>query len=242
MATPDFSQLKSVLKHCINKDSYSQSCLKSHNEALDGLIQKINLYETSQYEKITREEKISFWINSYIVWLLQILSDLPKEQKMLSHDAPELTKFKLVILGKDMSLRDIQSYIWSNFRDERLLFLMSEGTVSSPSIPTKVITKVNLDKVLNETIPQFIRNPANVLLYKRKLMLNPLFKERARWFVFNYGGSEGKQKKGISAEQVSVVSFLYFHADKEELKSGLEAMDFKIAYFPRNNTLRNANR
>ncbi len=142
------------------------------------------------------------------------------------------------MLGESFSLAGMQERIWREFKDERLLFLLPNGTVSSSPLPSDILEADEVETAALESTFIFTRDPGNVRFLKKRLWLHPMFKKWKKAFLLNYGGSTLKKAKDISPEELAVINFLYQHGENEEKRSALEALDFKVYYLPEKNELR----
>lgn len=236
--SPDFSKLDILLSDCVEKGDLKPSCLKKHEPLLETLVSAISLYDKAQYDSLNREAKIAFRLNSYLVWLLDILSGLAPNETVFSEKDGRFNRYELLVFGESLSLRKMQNRIWDEFRDERLLLIMPDGAQSGPPFPSQAFTPPETEKRTAQIVLFFVRDPENVRLEKKRLWLNPIFKRWAPKFVFNYGGSDLRKKQHLTDGEVAVINFLFQHAEGEELRSALQAMDFKLYYIPENDHLR----
>lgn len=198
----------------------------------------MSLYDFENYRGLSREEKIAFWVNGYLTWLLRLFLDLPAEQETLSEEDAFFSGYKVVLLGNSYSLEEMQEEIWKLFKDERLFFVLPDGTMKAAPFPEAPLEAAQIESRLNESTLMFVRNPDNVRFQDKRLWLNPLFRKWAKRFLLNYGGSKAKKKKDLTEAEMAVINFLYQNAENEEMRSGLEAMDYRVYYLPPDNGLR----
>ncbi len=236
---PDHSSLETVLSRCIAGDRYDPACLKENTGPLEALLSSISLAGAEEYQAWSREEKIALWVNTYTAWLLRILADLEPRRDVLLPIAPPFSDYRLVVLGEAYSLQEMQKKIWGEFRDERIFFVLANGTPAGPPFPEGFLTPARAEEALNRATAQYLKSPRNMELRKKELWLSSFLRDLAPFLVFNFGGSE-TPKRSLGAGELALINFLYQHAEGEELRSGLKQLDFKIRYFPPDFTLKRA--
>ena len=234
-------KLNEILNSCIREGSFEKECLIEKEDALESLVTQLSLVEDKDYQNWSREKRIEFWINTHTIWLLRILADLPPDQEKFQAESSAYQNYKLMILGRPYSLAGLADKVWTDFRDERLFFLLGRGTEVSPPLPETALEAVNLERDLHRGVLRFIRDPERVRLDGNRLYLSPFFKEVGDYFLFNYAGSKWLEKTRFKDRELAVLNFLYHHGENEETRSALERMNFKIEYLPINNQLKRAN-
>jgi hypothetical protein len=238
MAGPNFLTLNTLYQNCFSKTSFQSECISRYEPELDKLLAELSLYPQDDYDSLKREEKLSFWLNSYMAWLSFVLSELPDDTVSLEGFREPLEEYRLVILGEALSLREIQEKIWTSFRDERILFVLPDGTRTGPGFSPKIFTSSVVEDDLKQGVLTFVRDPKNVVFKGKKLWLNPLLSEKASYFLLNYGNKEIGKKGRYSVEELAVLNFLYRSAEIAEIQTAFETKSYKIQYFPVDLTLR----
>jgi len=240
MAGPNFFTLNSLYQNCFSKSTFQSECINRHKSELDKLLTELSLYPKEDYDSLKREEKLSFWLNTYMAWLSFVLSELPDDTVSLEGFSEPLKEYRFVVLGEALSLKEMQGKIWTSFRDERILFVLPDGTQTGPGFTPKIFTSSVVEDDLKQGVLSFVRDPKNVVFLGNKLWLNPLLSEKASYFLLNYGDRELGTKDRYSLEEMAVLNFLYRSAEVAEIQTEFETKRYKIQYFPVDLTLRRA--
>jgi len=204
---------------------------------LEGLLTQTSLLSLEEYRGLSREEKISFWVNTYTTWLLRILADLEPGRSSLLPISPPFLNYRLQMFGEAYSLQEMQKKIWEEFRDERIFFLMANGTQAGVPFPQDFLTAPQTEETLNRVTIRYLRDPQNVELKKKELWLSPFLRDLAPFLMLNYGGSDSR-RKSFGGSDLALVNFIFQHAETEEIRSALKQLGFKIRYFPPDFTLK----
>jgi hypothetical protein len=198
------------------------------------------LFSRDQYQILSREGKIAFWVNAYTGWLLRVLTELPPGRATLPRFSSPFSNYKLVVLGGSHSLLEMQEEMWAEFKDERIFFVLADGTGYGPSFLKVPLETSEVEEVLKERTLQYVRNPSYVSLRKKELMLSAFLRDVKPFLFFNYGGSEIERKKSMGDEDIALINFLYQNAENEETRSALKQLNFKIQYLPADTRLKRA--
>jgi hypothetical protein len=120
--------------------------------------------------KETLEKKdIAFWLNVYnIAALKQIVEQYPLRNLNDLGDYNSLQRRPIINLGGTyFSLFDIKEKLFIS-SDKRLLFALSDGVISSPSIHQKSFALETLDAQLNFQVLSFLSNKGKGVSYRNK--------------------------------------------------------------------------
>lgn len=202
-----FAQQHSLFTDVLNK--YVKNGLVNYKELkkdkrLDDYLTQL---KNTVPEKLSINEKLAFWINSYNAFTLQVISEnYPIESinelhtggRIIGHILGKTVWDKefITINNKKYSLNDIEHKILRKMDEPRIHFAIVCASISCPSLlneafePDKIITQLQSQAI--EFINDNSRNTFD--LKNRKAYLSKIFD----WFDEDFGDSEKEVLKYVS--------------------------------------------
>jgi len=136
--------------------------LKKNRSELDNYLKGLESLSKSDFSKFNNDQKLSFWINAYNAYTLELIIDnYPlKSIKDLGSlfKSPWKKKF-IKLFNKTMSLDGIEhDTIRKQFKEPRIHFAVNCASMGCPSIANEAFTESNLESLLQERSLHFINN------------------------------------------------------------------------------------
>jgi hypothetical protein len=156
--------------------------LKKEMKGLEEFIS--GLSNDPVFEKGSRNEKLAFWINVYNAnTLLMVIQNYPlKSIRDIYKGNPWDVKW-IRIGNRTYSLNQIENdIIRPEFKEPRIHFVLNCAAKSCPPLYNKVITKDNLESVLESTTKKFITGSENKI-GNNKLEISSIFD----WYRDDFG-------------------------------------------------------
>ena len=179
----NFSLYNSLLqKYVSSTGAVNYFELKKEMKDLEEFIS--GLSNDPVFEKGSRNEKLAFWINVYNAnTLLMVIQNYPlKSIRDIYKGNPWDVKW-IQIGSRTYSLNQIENdIIRPEFKEPRIHFVLNCAAKSCPPLYNKVITKDNLESVLESTTKKFITGSENKI-GNNKLEISSIFD----WYRDDFG-------------------------------------------------------
>jgi len=192
-----------VLKKYVINGLVDYKNLKNDNQ-LDKYLSQLS--ETNP-DKLTREEKLAFWINAYNAFTLQVVRDnYPIESITDLHTGGKIIGYLIgktvwdkqfiTINNKKYALNDIEHKILRKMNEPRIHFAVVCASISCPELRNEAFEADNIDTQLQEQTTKFLndktRNHFDVK--NRKAYISEIF----NWFGEDFGKTDENILKFIS--------------------------------------------
>jgi len=158
-------------------------------------------------EKLSRNEKLAFWINAYNAFTLQVVRDnYPIESITDLHTGGKIIGYLLgktvwdkqfiTINNKKYSLNDIEHNILRKMNEPRIHFAVVCASISCPELKDEAFEADNIETQLQEQTIKFLNDKTrnHYDLKNRKAYISEIFS----WFGEDFGNSDENILKFIS--------------------------------------------
>lgn len=198
-------------------DALFTSLLKKY--VVNGLVDYKNLKDDNQLEeylsqlsttnpdKLSRIQKLAFWINAYNAFTIQIVRDnYPIESIIELHTGGKVIGYLLgktvwdkefiTINSKKYSLNDIEHKILRKMNEPRIHFAIVCASISCPELLNEAYEPDELERQLEERAIKFLNDKTrnHFDLKNRKAYLSEIF----NWFGEDFGKSDENILKYVS--------------------------------------------
>lgn len=230
-ASPDHAVFSSLLeKHVTDDGLVDYKVLKTDHSDLDNYISKLGNTDPSYFREASREEILAFWINAYNAGILQhILENYPLERISKGKRDAHLIR----IAGEGITLGEIEEgKLLRQFRDERINFALSDGTLGGPRLRSEAYTAENVEKYLRDDVERFLFDASKnkIQAGAKDLLISKIFLWNAEDFILNYGAMQ-REKYRFDAKEMAVLSFIAHYSD-DETKKYLKKQKYDIEFLP----------
>lgn len=133
----------------------------------------------------SRVEQKAYWLNLYNALTIQTV--LQKYPVSSLAKASIKRKNRIKVAGTKLSLADIENRILRPiWRDRKILFGLSCGTMGCPNIQQQAFTGANTKQLLNRSVREFINHPRGMIVDRRQLQASEIFD----WYAADFGSDK----------------------------------------------------
>lgn len=239
-----FREYAEILKTYVHEDGrVDYGALHRRRLDLKPLLMKLGELRPNVYQGWSREEKLAFWINSYNLKMLDIISkNYPIQSSWwlrltwppddIRHIRGIWTDFKLVVMDEEFTLGEIERRLFQKtFDDPRVYLALTYASQSSPFLRRQPYRGDSLHRQLDEQVRQFLSSPQGLQIDRRNrvVRLCALFKPtwRGEEFVARYGTD--KKFKTCDPSTRAVLSFITSYLSRDDVYF-LEVENYTIEY------------
>ena len=223
-------------------------------QLLDSYLKKLKSFSTFALAGWSREERIAIWINAFNAGVIKsVLENYPIKSIM---DIPGGWDQAVVQVGRaprkkrriedpaslqkqaerhdasfTHSLNEIQNvFLRRTFRDEKILFALSQGAKGSARLRQEAYTGPRLEGQLFLAVREFVNDPSKNQIEpgKKKIVLSRLLHWYAPDFLINWGNFPGEFK--WKPEEMAVLSFFAHYLEDSKKVEFLRDADYKVKY------------
>ena len=193
--------------------------LQKNRAGIDSFVKQINGVKADEYQAWSREQQLSFWINTYNGWFLQIVIDrYPiRGSRLLGMLYPENSvqriagiwdNIKTRAAGRDVSLNDIEHKILRPiFHEPRIHFSIVCASLGCPLLRSEPFRADVLQSQLEDAARAFINNSSKVRWTqdRNRLELSRIFD----WFADDFqAAADESWKKLYSKKNAGPIAFV----------------------------------
>jgi hypothetical protein len=133
----------------------------------------------------SRAEKMSYWINAYNAFTIDLIVDNYPVTSIMNLDGGKTWEVQRIALGgKKYSLNQIENDILRpQFQDARIHFAVNCAARSCPPLLNRAYTPENLTRTLEQRTRQFINDPKYNTLSAEKAQVSKIFE----WYATDFG-------------------------------------------------------
>lgn len=163
-----------------NQTYYDYQAQKADQKALDLFIRELESITRAEYEDFSKNQKLSFLINSYNVYTIKLIVvhyPIKSIKDIGTFFTSPWKRRDFMLFKKKVSLDDIEHKmlrVW--FKEPRIHFAVVCASLSCPNLALRPYTEKGLNSLLDEQARAFIGDPAKNSLEKNNLRLSNLFK------------------------------------------------------------------
>jgi len=203
LSAQEHESFTSLLKRYVVKGLVDYKNLKDDNQLDEYLSQLSN----TNPDKLSRNQKLAFWINAYNAFTLQVVRDnYPIETITELHTGGKVIGYFLgktvwdkefiTIKKKKYSLGDIEHNILRKMNEPRIHFAIVCASISCPELLNEAFEAEKINDQLENQARRFLNDKSrnHFDLKNRKAYLSKIFD----WFDKDFGDSEKEVLKYVS--------------------------------------------
>ncbi len=162
-------------------------------EGLQQYLEYVQQYDPRQLSKASQK---AYWLNLFNAGLIsQVLTSEPEGSIKDISSRVLWRKKRFYIAMQKMSLDDVEHGVLRPiFKDPRVHFCLSGGTIGSANIMPKAFTADNVEDMLEIGVRSFLNHPRAVSFDGDELVLSSIFK----WYRTDFGSNMDEVKQFIS--------------------------------------------
>jgi hypothetical protein len=212
--------------------------LKIERAKLDGFI---NSLATASESRMSREERIAFWMNAYDALVLQtVIDNYPIAKRSNEYPAKSIRQipgaFERLphrVAGRNVTLDQIEQSILLEFHDPRVFLGLGRGALGSGRLRSEAFTAQKLETQLNEAALECATR-ARCLTIDREadtIGVSSIFSWREKEFAAKYADSAPAAFASRSPIERAVITLLQPKLMTIE-RDVLAKNNFRLAYIP----------
>lgn len=227
----DHSQWDQLLKKNVHQGLVDYETLRQNRSELDEYLNQLENYPLDSFTRLSREDRLAFWINLYNASMIRMIVDESPLQSI--SEIPAVFKIRTVrVIGEYFSLSELLNNVLRNgFKDERILTALVSGRMDSPRLLSEAFKGDQIDEQLDRAAHEFAENEVlnQITPGSKKIQLSPLFQQFGADFLLNYSAA---RETPFSAKESAVIGFLLHHLTDPDKRIFLDSAHYKIEYLP----------
>jgi len=153
-------------------------------QEVDYVSDYVSFLEKQDLSELSEDDKLAYWLNvQNIVTVQAILQGGKKTKKGLKKlrgtaDAPGKlwTQPRVTIAGQEMSLKDIETKLLTDFDNPNVIYGIYQGVRGGPCLMRKAYRGANVNEVLVENAKQYVNSNGIVSVARNNVVsLTPVF-------------------------------------------------------------------
>ena len=212
--------------------------LKADRAKLDGYV---NLIATASVDKLSRDERIAFWLNAYNAIVLRTVIDhYPIAGKSADYPAKSIRqipgafeRLQHRVAGRTLTLDQIEKDVLPTFNDPRVYFALGRGAAGSGRLRSEAFVPARLDEQLSDVAAECLSRGQCVQIEAGagKVAASSIFSWREKEFAAAYADKAPAALANRSPIERAVIAFVYPKLLNAE-KDVIEKNTFQVAYKP----------
>jgi hypothetical protein len=212
--------------------------LKSDRGKLDGYL---NMLGSASIDKLSREERLAFWLNAYNAVVLRTVIDHYPIQNRSSDYPPRSIRqipgaFERLphhLAGRTVTLDQIEQTVLPEFNDPRVYLALGRGALGGGRLRSEAFSPEQVDKQLTEVANECISRTECVQIDRDagKVNATAIFSWREKEFVAAYADKAPPTFSNRSPIERAVIAFVGPKLLTIE-KEFLDKNTFQVAYKP----------
>lgn len=164
-----------------------------------GLDRYLNEIASVPVDRLSRDEQVAFWLNSYDALVLKtVINHYPIAQRTSEYPPHSIRQIPGAferephkVAGRTVTLDQIEQTILPAFHDPRLYLALGRGSVGGGRLRSEVFAAGRLDAQLKEVADECATRAECVQIDRlaNQVALSPIFSWREKEFVAAYAGS-----------------------------------------------------
>lgn len=190
------------LQQYVHDGRVDYAAVQGHPEELESIFKSFASVSAEEFERISREEKIAYWINLYNFLVIRtIVQNYPirsgfswKKVVYPSNSIQQIANVwkrpVLKVRGRELSLDAIEHEILrAKFHEPRIHFALVCASIGCPVLRSEAYEGMRLDEQLEDQVKQFLSDPEKFRYdeNRRVVYLSPIFK----WFEEDFEKAGG---------------------------------------------------
>jgi uncharacterized protein DUF547 len=212
--------------------------LKSDRAKIDGFVASI---ATQAVDKLSREERLAFWLNAYDALVLQtVINNYPIVKRSAAYPANSIRQipgaFERLphrVAGRSLTLDQIEQTILPEFQDPRVYLALGRGAQGSGRLRSEAFSAERIETQLDEAASECATH-AQCLHINREadtIGVSSVFSWREKEFVAAYAAKASETFAARSPLERAVLAFIQPKLLSIE-KEALEKNTFKVTFIP----------
>lgn len=212
--------------------------LKADRARLDGYISSLG---ATAVDKLSKNDRIAFWLNAYNALVLRTVvdhypiakrsSDYPDKSIRQIPGAFERLTYR--VGGKTLTLDQIEQTVLPEFNDPRVYLALGRGSVGGGRLRSEAFTGAQIEQQLAEVASECVARPECVHLDRdnNKMNISAVFSWREKEFVPAFADKAPAAYASRSPIERAVLAFIQPKLLQTE-KDFLEKNAFQVVYMP----------
>jgi len=220
--------------------------LKLKRLKLNALLSEFARLKPAEYKKWTKEDKIAFWLNTYNIKMLEIITDNypikgskwllilwgPNNIRHIDRDIDGIKEQKLIVMDEEFTLADIERRLfYKHFNEPRIFLALSQASLSSPRLCNEPYTGHKLDKQLDEQAKRFLASSRGLVIdrEKKRVYISAIFDPSwyGKYFIDKYGTDKKFKEHPPSVR--AVLNFITNYVPERDI-SFLQTQYYSVKY------------
>jgi len=220
--------------------------LKLKRRTLNSLLRDFARLKPAEYKKWTKEDKIAFWLNTYNLKMLKIITDNypikgskwllllwgPNNIRHIDRDIDGIKEQKLIVMDEEFTLADIERrFFYKEFNEPRIFLALSQASLSSPKLRKEPYTGPKLDKQLDEQAKSFLSSSRGLVIdrEKKRVYISAIFDPSwyGKYFIDKYGTDKKFKEHPPSVR--AVLNFITNYIPERDV-SFLQTQYYSVRY------------
>ncbi len=191
------------------KGNVNYDKIKKNRSELDAIIKQFE--KTQPNDQWSSDEKIAYFINSYNIYTLKIVTDNYPVKSI--KDIPSVWDKKFIASGKEkISLGDIEHKILRKMNEPRIHFAINCASYSCPNLLNEAYLPQTLNKQLETAAKSFVNDKTKNNITTSEIKISE---------IFNWFGGDFKTKK------TSLIDFINKYSTvKIDKKAKVKYLDY----------------
>jgi len=210
--------------------------LKSDRGKLDAFINQLG---GANIDRLSRDEKVAFWINAYNALVLRTIVDhypitgksaqYPQKSIRQIPGAFERTPHR--VAGRTVTLDQIEQTILTEFADPRIFLALGRGAEDGGRLRSEAYGGARLESQLTEAAAECITRQHCIQVDRtnNKVVISPIFSWREKEFSSAYADKAPKEFAARSPIERAVLAFVQpklLTTEKEQLEKNTFTVEF----------------
>ena len=164
--------------------------LKADRAKLDGYV---NLLAATAVDKLSREERLAFWLNAYNALVLKTVVDhypIPKRSaeypdRSIRQIPGAFERLQHKVAGRTLTLDQIEQTVLPEFKDPRVYLALGRGAAGSGRLRSEAFSGAQVEQQLTEVAHECVSRPQCVHIDRdnNKVNITAIFSWREKEFV-----------------------------------------------------------
>lgn len=210
--------------------------LKSDRGRLDAFVNQIG---GANVDRLSREEKIAFWINAYNALVLRTVVDhypiagksAAYPQKSVRQVPGAFERLPHRVAGRTLTLDQIEQTVLAEFNDPRIFFALGRGAEGGGRLRSEAYSAAKLETQLSEAAAECVNRQHCIQVDRQadKVVISPIFSWREKEFSAAYAEKAPKPFADRSPIERAVLAFVQprlLTTEKEQLEKNTFKMEF----------------
>jgi len=212
--------------------------LKADRGKLDGYV---NLLATTAVDKLSKDERLAFWLNAYNALVLRTVIDHYPIQKR-SAEYPDRSirqipgafeRLPHKVAGRTLTLDQIEQTVLPEFNDPRVYLALGRGASGSGRLRSEAFSGAQVEQQLTEVAHECVSRPECVHIDRdnNKMNISAIFSWREKQFVPAFVDKAPAAFASRSPVERAVLGFIQPKLLTTE-KEFLAKNAFQVVYMP----------